>query len=106
MIEKIKSVVRDQIRVIEPIAKSGITSSIRKTANDIIDKLYRITDSNLPIDEFIKEYRNELIECCSSLYIQLSEDSRKSSMFSLREISTKESERIMEIWKYIENKQN
>ena len=106
MIEEIKCIVRDQIKLIEPIAKSGATSSIRKTANNIIDKLYIITDSSLPIEEFIKKYRNELIECCSSLYIQLSEDSRKSSMISLREISNQESERIMNIWKYIENKQN
>lgn len=104
MIEEIKGIVRDQIKLIEPIAKSGATSSIRKTANDIIDKLYNITDSTLSLEDFIKNFRNELIECCSSLYIKLSDDSRTASMFSLREISKTESERIMNIWKFIENK--
>jgi hypothetical protein len=103
-IKEIKQLVSDQIKLIDIISRKGTTSKIRKEANDYMDKLCLIVNSNLSNDEFIQMYKSELIECCSILYDKLIEDQKNLPSFLLRDSSKKEADRIMKIWKYIESK--
>lgn len=103
MHKKIRSMVMDQKQLIEPIISAGTTSAIKCEAYKEYYDLDDILQYNLASDDVIKKHKDTLLECCTSLYNKLCEDSRTLPSSRLREISKNESENIMAIWKYIEN---
>lgn len=99
----ISNLIKDQIKLIEPLIKDGTTKSIRDYAISEYDKL-----NNLLIlekkkeDTFLKENKDTLINCCMSLYNKLNDDYKILPTVELRELAKKEADNIMEIWKVIE----
>jgi len=102
MYKRIRNMVIDQKRLIDPIITLGTTSAVQCEAYKESTELEDILQSNLVSDYVIKKYKDTLLECCSSLYHKLGEDSRTLPSTRLREISKNEAENIMEIWNYVE----
>lgn len=101
----IKDLIKEQIKLIEPICVNGTTRKIRISAIEEISKFNTILMSDLSIGDFIKEYKPILINCCMSMYQKLNEESRTLPTFSLKNIAQEEAANIMKIWENIEKYQ-
>lgn len=101
MINKIKQIIREQIRLVDPLIKNGTTTSIRMYAYNESVKLENILESDS--DNFFEKNRDTIISCCISLYSKLNEDSRTLPTIELRELAKKEADNVMKIWTKIEN---
>jgi hypothetical protein len=88
--------------MITPIQNTGTTFKIRSFADEEISKLNVILDSKLSLEDFVKEYKQDIINCCMSLYSTLNDDSRTLPTYKLKELARAEADRIMKIWENIE----
>ena len=100
MKEKILQLIREQIKLIEPISINGTTEKIRKHAREHMFKLKLILDTGH--EDFIEKNIKLISSCCMSLYNKLIDDSINLPTVDLRELAKKEANEVMEIWVKIE----
>lgn len=102
MKEKVKQLVREQIKLIKPLEKTGTTEKIRHYARSEVNRLSLVLVSDLLDNEFVNFYKDTIIKCCISLYSKLCEDYRNLPTPELRDLANDESKEVMEIWTEIE----